>query len=107
LCGRRSARSRSSLLLYSGNRVETSVSHSPGLTSEALQQPGREYRTAAFSAALRKHCLTCFLRGFKIVLSHFKQFMEESKSLNIFSIQKFYGLYGALLNSYELSLVGK
>jgi hypothetical protein len=58
-------------------------------------------------SVLKEHCFHCFLRDFRLVLSHFRQFMEKSKSLNILSIQKFYGLYGALLNSYGLSLVGK
>ncbi len=58
-------------------------------------------------AALREHCLHSLLIGFGLVLRHFKQLREKCKSSDRFSLQKSFGLYGALLNSYGLSLVGK
>jgi transposase len=56
---------------------------------------------------LRESCSTGFLKIFRLVLSRFEQFMKKSKSSDEFALQKIYGLYACLLNSYALSLVGK
>ena len=57
--------------------------------------------------ALRERCLSCFLRIYRLFLSHFKQVLEKSKSLHKSNYANFYPLNGSLFKSYELSLMLK
>jgi hypothetical protein len=57
--------------------------------------------------ALREHCMPGFLMVFRLFSSFFKQFSKKYRFSEIFSQPNFYMLYGALFNSYRLSLVRK
>ncbi len=57
--------------------------------------------------ALRECSLSGFLKGFRLVLSHFEQFIEKNKSSDGFSMQKFYALSVSLLKPDGLSLIVK